>query len=203
MKRSERKMVLVILTTMVLTALLLQCNPASAQFRGSVVAIETPGGGRGSGFYVTRHLIMTNAHVVDDRIDGDKVIVMRNYVRYWGQVVAEDTGLDLALVKVESSGPMPFKFCDKVKRHQDIYIWTYDYGRFTRKIQYVQRVFAHKVTTHGGVIPGNSGSPAINEKGLGRCVAGVVRAYRVNSLEGILISSIYAQRFLDEFLGEE
>ena len=201
MKRGNVLAMVCVALAIVLSCALVAVN-AGAQTRSSVVSIETPSGGRGSGFYVTRHLILTNAHVVDDRVD-NTVVVMRNYVRYWGEVVKEDQELDLALVKVKSRGPRPFRFCDKLKRHEQLKIWTYDYGRFRRKKTNIYRMHTSRVTITGNVIPGNSGTPAVREKGFGRCVAGVVRAYQMLTGRGVLISAIYAKKFVNDFLESE
>ena len=72
----------------------------------SVVAIYTPGG-MGSGVFVTSNIVMTNWHVVERH----PIVEMRLYDRRetFGQVIAKDVRLDLALVKVQTRGrPVAF-----------------------------------------------------------------------------------------------
>ncbi len=67
----------------------------------SVVAIFTPSG-MGSGFYVRSNIVMTNWHVVQNR----PIVELRLYDKRetFGQVIAKDVLLDLALVKVQTRG---------------------------------------------------------------------------------------------------
>jgi serine protease Do len=72
----------------------------------SVVAIYTPQG-MGSGFFVRSNIVMTNWHVVESH----PIVEMRLYDRRetFGQVIAKDVRLDLALVKVQDRGrPVEF-----------------------------------------------------------------------------------------------
>ncbi|HLO76840.1 MAG TPA: S1C family serine protease [Magnetospirillum sp.] len=72
----------------------------------SVVAIYTPDG-MGSGFYVRSNIVMTNWHVVEKR----PIVELRLYDKRetFGQVIAKDVLLDLALVKVQDRGrPVEF-----------------------------------------------------------------------------------------------
>lgn len=72
----------------------------------SVVAIYTPNG-MGSGFYVRSNIVMTNWHVVEKR----PIVELRLYDKRetFGQVIAKDVRLDLALVKVQDRGrPVEF-----------------------------------------------------------------------------------------------
>lgn len=67
----------------------------------SVVVIYTPGG-MGSGFFVRPNIVMTNWHVVERR----PIVELRLYDKRetFGQVIAKDVLLDLALVKVQDRG---------------------------------------------------------------------------------------------------
>lgn len=73
----------------------------------SVVAIYTGDGGMGSGFFVRSNIVMTNWHVVQNR----PIVELRLYDKRetFGQVIAKDLLLDLALVKVQDRGrPVEF-----------------------------------------------------------------------------------------------
>lgn len=72
----------------------------------SVVVIYT-NNAMGSGFYVRPNIVMTNWHVVED----SSIIEMRLYDKRetFGQVIAKDVRLDLALIKVQDRGrPVEF-----------------------------------------------------------------------------------------------
>jgi serine protease Do len=72
----------------------------------SVVAIYTATG-MGSGFYVRPNIVMTNWHVVERQ----PIVELRRYdkTETFGQVIAKDLLLDLALVKVQDRGnPVEF-----------------------------------------------------------------------------------------------
>lgn len=73
----------------------------------SVVAIYNGDGSMGSGFFVRSNIVMTNWHVVDNR----PIVELRLYDKRetFGQVIAKDVLLDLALVKVQDRGrPVEF-----------------------------------------------------------------------------------------------
>lgn len=67
----------------------------------SVVAVYTPNG-MGSGVFVRSNIVMTNWHVVEGR----PIVELRLYDKRetFGQVIAKDVLLDLALVKVQDRG---------------------------------------------------------------------------------------------------
>ncbi|SEH49861.1 S1C family serine protease [Magnetospirillum fulvum] len=67
----------------------------------SVVVIYTPQA-LGSGFFVRPNIVMTNWHVVEN----SPIVELRTYDRRetFGQVIAKDVRLDLALVKVQDRG---------------------------------------------------------------------------------------------------
>lgn len=72
----------------------------------SVVAIYQPFG-MGSGFYVRPNIVMTNWHVVAK----SSIVELKRYDRRetFGQVIAKDVRLDLALIKVQDRGrPVEF-----------------------------------------------------------------------------------------------
>ena len=73
----------------------------------SVVAIYTGAGSMGSGFYVRPNIVMTNWHVVENH----PIVELRTYDKResFGQVIAKDVRLDLALVKVQDRG-RPVRF---------------------------------------------------------------------------------------------
>lgn len=140
----------------------------------SVVAIYAPGGGMGSGVYVTSNVVMTNWHVVE----GHPIVEMRLYDHRetFGQVIAKDTHLDLALVKVQTRGrPMAFldgktlKPGDRVDAigHPQGHMFTITRGVVSAIRKYSARTNPSQgggppvlyVQTDADINPGNSGGP--------------------------------------------
>jgi serine protease Do len=73
----------------------------------SVVAVYNGDGSMGSGFFVRSNIVMTNWHVVENR----PIVELRLYDKRetFGQVIAKDVLLDLALVKIQDRGrPVEF-----------------------------------------------------------------------------------------------
>lgn len=66
----------------------------------AVVSIETPGG-RGSGFFVTPELVLTNAHVVDS--NSSVVLRMSDGTTTTGRVQRTAPEVDIAIVRVNQS----------------------------------------------------------------------------------------------------
>jgi hypothetical protein len=169
MKRSERKMVLVILTTMVLTALLLQCNPATAQFRGSVAEVFVEDHGRGKGFFVTRNLIVTCKHIIAKKYDrktntysnfAGEVIVKHGLVKIRAEVVDVHTVYDLALLKVKGKGPRPFKLCG-ADRSENVTMLTFEFGIYKNKTGKIRDDLGTYLIVGITPVSGNSGSPLV------------------------------------------
>ena len=69
----------------------------------SVVVVNNPNGGMGTGFFVTSNVILTNYHVVEGSNNvGIELFNQNNEIQ--GRVIASDVRLDLALVKVSRKG---------------------------------------------------------------------------------------------------
>lgn len=154
--------------------------------------------GRGTGFFVTRDLVMTNHHVVQNA-RGPVIVNHRRY-KVWGRVVAIEEHLDLALIKVEGSGPRPLRFCRNVQEGDEVAAWTFDFGRFRRKEGMIEAQWFHRVTTTVGLIPGNSGSPIIKGGPISGCVAGVAKSVSWYDFRGIATSAFAAESFLKVYL---
>lgn len=147
----------------------------------SVVAIYTPGG-MGSGFYVRSNVVMTNWHVVQRH----PIVELRRYDKRetFGQVIAKDARLDLALVKVQDRG-RPVEFLegkelspgDRVEAigHPKRNLFSITRGivsaiRKQRASEMGEPVL--RVQTDAEINPGNSGGPLFK----GNKVVGVVAA---------------------------
>jgi S1-C subfamily serine protease len=202
MKRSFINMI-------VIAAITLFAVTASAQFRGSVAQVYVEEVGRGTGFFVTRSLIMTNKHVVATAYDmvtkeytefADSVIISHGGISIRGLVVAVSPKYDLAIIMVRGKGPRPFKFCKKVDPEKEVEIWTYDFGKFREKTGNIRDSWGSFFVTSVSVIHGNSGSPLIQNRGLRKCVAGVTFAAYVRSGEGLHLTAVVAREFLNGYL---
>lgn len=197
------------ISTVALVAITLFVGTAAAQFRGSVAQIQVEDNGRGTGFFVTRSLVMTNKHVVATSYDplareytdfARTVIVEHGGLSIRGLVVAVHPVYDLALVMVKGRGPRPFKFCEKIDIDKEVEIWTYDFGRFKEKPGNIRDSWGSFYVTSIAVVQGNSGSPMIQNRGLRKCVAGVTFARYTGSGEGLHVSAVVAREFLGDYL---
>ena len=134
---------------------------------------------QGSGFIFDEGLVMTNAHVVNG---SDKVIIgLTNGKKFRGKVIGQDFFTDLAVLKIEGSGPWPIaKLGDSTKIK--VGDWAIAVGNpfglentvtlgiisnlkrnvrqlgiYDKKLELIQ--------TDAAINPGNSGGPLLNSKG--------------------------------------
>ena len=181
-------------------------NVAMGQTRSSVVTIYSDEG-KGTGFFVTRNLIMTNHHVVcsDNPYENcdHEVVVDHRLYKVAGKVVASDQELDLALVFVGGSGPRPFQFCKGAIIGDEVEVWTYEYGRFKTREGVIVQSWLTKYITTTGLIAGNSGSPLIKKDGFKKRVAGVSKSTYTDSNKSIHVNEHFAKKFLDSYLVKE
>jgi S1-C subfamily serine protease len=181
-------------------AVLAMASAGMAATRFSVVNLYVDGA-KGTGFFVTRNLVMTNHHVVCDdnpyeKCESDVVIKHVLYGKVAGKVVAYDQDLDLALVFMSGKGPKPLEFCESSNIGDEVEVWTREYGRFkVRQGVILQALYDYYVTTTG-LISGNSGSPLMR----GDCVAGVSKSTYVSNNQSIHVDEFHAKKFLDEYL---
>ncbi|MCF8257113.1 MAG: trypsin-like peptidase domain-containing protein [Flavobacteriales bacterium] len=133
--------------------------------------------GHGSGCIVTPDgYIITNAHVVEDDTVGIKVILTEDTEqRIPVKLVRMNKALDLALLKLDTTGLMPLKLCadPDIVTGSDVYaIGTpadVSLGQtVTRGIISGKRKFGghSRIQTDVGISPGNSGGALINPNGL-------------------------------------
>jgi len=122
----------------------------------------------GTGFFIRRHLIMTNKHVVGS---ADTVAVRVHGKFVTGKVVLKSIAADLALIKIKGRGQRPFPICKNVKTGDEIEIWAYDNTIMSKKAGVITYFwitdFYSTVVSYGG----NSGSPTVRD---GKCLAGVL-----------------------------
>jgi S1-C subfamily serine protease len=67
----------------------------------SIVLVQTPGYGSGTGFYISENYIITNAHVVGH---ASEVMLSRRSLPRPGMVIASNEDLDVAVIYTEQKG---------------------------------------------------------------------------------------------------
>ena len=179
-----------------------ETKPSDDSRLESVVVIHHPGGGVGTGFYVTDDLILSNFHV----IEGTKYVEMKLYngQETFGKVVGYDIRLDLALIKSQARGkPLDFYDQRKIPLGQSVeaigHPGDLDFT-ITRGIISALRVAKGKyapggkpirfIQTDAAINPGNSGGPLL----LGNKVIGINTLKRVGTdIEGIGFAIHYSE----------
>ena len=143
----------------------------------SVVAIKTPAG-TGSGFFIDKGLILTNAHVVG-RFHKATIAADRGEIKIsvTGDVIGVDEDADLALVSVGSDIDRPafvFGDYDEVNLAEDVIVIGFplsdvlgDAVNVTKGIASAKRIYngLRYVQTDAAANPGNSGGPLMNSRG--------------------------------------
>ena len=164
--------------------------------RPAVVLIETPEG-TGSGFiFDSQGYVLTNAHVVG--IYRDVSVVLEGKFEFTGRVVGLDEPVDLAVIRIEASGPfstIPIGDSGEIDIGDDVTAAGYPLGsllgtdititkgilsavRRSGEVDYLQ--------TDAAINPGNSGGPLINAQGQ---VVGINTA-RVDDVMGRPVQNI-------------
>jgi S1-C subfamily serine protease len=196
-KETEMKKLITIITML---AVLAMASAGMAATRFSVVTLYSEEG-KGTGFFVTRNLIMTNHHVVCEdnpyaKCESEIVIQHSLYGKVAGKVVASDQDLDLALVFMAGNGPKPMEFCSASKIGDEVEVWTREFGRFKTRQGVILQAWIDTYVTSTGLIAGNSGSPLMR----GDCVTGVSRSTYTSNNQSIHVNEYQAKKFLDEYL---
>lgn len=167
-----------------------------------------PVGGAGSGFYVNRDYIVTNAHVVH----GCRYIRTQGMLGvHKAQWVATDTQEDLAVIKSEQPSGVYAVLQKKhaLKIGDEVAVVGYPLGAYNfEKVKVLKRykriytrwgtaahhsIAVDEIGKHSKLDAGNSGSPALDQKGN---VVGIMHAGGEG--EGYLLFPFSLQRFLQE-----
>ena len=136
-----------------------------------VVVVQMPGGGLGTGFYISPNVVMTNWHVVEG---GNFVeLTLFDGRESFGKVIAKDARLDLALIRVEARGK-PVALYDRsdlpigseleIIGHPRGLTFTFTRGvvsavRPGRSVNIPGAADVLLVQTDAAISPGNSGGP--------------------------------------------
>ncbi len=144
--------------------------------------------GSGTGFYVTQNTILTNAHVVKD-CEMMVVRVARN-TTVWGNIVARNENLDLALVETRrTTGPVAsFRKSPPIRQGDEIVVLGFPLGdtlgnAYSVTAGYVTALTEmqgreNRLTMSAPIQPGNSGGPVLDRGGL---IVGISVAVAGNS----------------------
>lgn len=140
----------------------------------------------GSGFFVSRGLIVTNAHVIRDEVTIR--VTLRGGRELPAVVVGVDSGYDLALLRVKADEIAPLEFATANQSGQKVIVLGEPLGYRNSvavgtlsSVSYVAQDNAASIgselpqllLTDAQVLPGNSGGPALDSSGR---VLGVVAA---------------------------
>jgi len=141
--------------------------------------------GAGSGFIVSEDgLVVTNQHVVSDK-DASYTLYTSNDKKYDVDVIARDTYLDIAVLKIKGGGKFPFLTfgdSDKIKLGQSVVAIGNALGEFRNSVSVgVVSGLSRSITagdgkgnsellekviqTDAAINPGNSGGPLLNMDG--------------------------------------
>lgn len=151
--------------------------------------VYTPNGtkkqqlGSGSGFLISSDgMIVTNCHVVD-KTDVDYTVLLNNGKEYTATVLARDSVLDVALIKITASGLPYLQFADsdKLEVGESVIAIGNALGEFKNTVSVgvisglsrslsasgggYQEFLYKVIQTDAAINPGNSGGPLLNLKG--------------------------------------
>lgn len=148
----------------------------------SLVSVVQPKGG-GSGFIIdSKGYILTNYHVIADstiekplEVSKRIVVHLHNENKYSAQVIGFDAEFDIALIKIDSDGPlqaMELADSDKVTRGEKCIAMgnplfireTATYGAISNPRRATENIL-NFIQTDAPINPGNSGGPLINMDG--------------------------------------
>jgi len=140
--------------------------------------------GGGSGFFVTENgMIVTNRHVVDDP-EAEYAVFTNDGKKHDAKVVAKDSVLDIAIIKVEGNdySYLDFSDSDKLEIGQSVIAIGNALGEFRNTVSVgvvsglsrsitagngsgKSEVLDHVIQTDAAINPGNSGGPLLNLQG--------------------------------------
>ncbi|WP_020618163.1 S1 family peptidase [Paenibacillus daejeonensis] len=145
------------------------------QYKESIALVSTDRG-RGTGFYIPEGYIVTNHHVVKDRVYQQVQFPTKSQSTYPATVVASDPSVDLAILRIDGDHPddWPSLPLDEGGWTPDMPVhvvgnprgFTLIVGQGTVIGEMQLRDWQHPVLAlDAPIFEGNSGSPVINEEG--------------------------------------
>lgn len=203
-------------------------------FQGFQVPVQTPDGtekqqiGSGSGFIVTSDgLIVTNKHVVADK-NAEYEVNLPNGKKYPATVLARDTVIDVAIMKIQATGLPYLALGDsgKLKLGQSVIAIGNALGQFQNTVSVgvvsglsrsitagssggKQEALSHVIQTDAAINPGNSGGPLLDLSGrvVGVNVAivqgsqNIGFALPINSIKSVIESVRTTGKIVRPYLG--
>ncbi len=151
------------------------------------VKLANGGEAEGTGWFVEKGLIVTNAHVLNmqggDLRKPEKIEAIieggeANSRTLVGRFVTGDHGIDISLIKVEGDNlpePLTMELASDPFETQQVFIFGYPHGRLRGKSVTVtkstitsfrkEKGIPVEIQLDGGLNPGNSGGPVVNGEG--------------------------------------
>ena len=162
-----------------------QCSPPNQQLKRTIVLIDA-GTSIGSGIVIAPNRILTAAHVV---ADADNVEITINNFRLTATVISRQFDTDLALIEAPNLPVRPVAFATH-KRIKQEWVWAmgYPFGQelVSASGQY-KGIWSHALYTSASVNFGQSGGGLIACENGHHVLAGVVRAFGANKINGKLV----------------
>jgi serine protease Do len=168
----------------------------------------------GTGFFVAAGFILTNAHVVDasQRIE----VIKRDGTVLTANLVAEDRGMDLALLEVTDTSTPILEFASEFEMGQKIIVLGAPYSyrnsistglisgtSFVKQTSFddLATDIASYILTDALVLPGHSGGPALDSSGrvLG-VVSGASQDLQGGTGLGLIIPGVLTKRIVQDML---
>ncbi len=137
----------------------------------AVVTIAASSNRSGSGSIVSPDgLVLTNEHVVRRSRTGRVAVITADGTQYTGQVIATDRRNDLALIRLNATGPFPFIPLapeSGISVGQQVYAIGSPFGLSgTLTTGILSRIADNgDLQTDAAINPGNSGGPLLNSQG--------------------------------------
>ena len=169
----------------------------------AIVSIES-GHGRGSGFFATPKIVVTNRHVIEGKTSVTVRMSSGNALQ--GRVEASSQEYDLALIRVEGAAPLQpalrLGTANDVRPGQEVVAIGLALGVFQNSvtrgiISGVRRAERTVVLqTDAAINPGNSGGPLLNRHGI---VVGITTMKIAGAAEslGFAVAADHARMLLD------
>ena len=123
----------------------------------------------GTGFFISKDLILTASHVIEDSIRVDVTLPSIGKKKFRAEVVSINPWFDIGLLKVkELEGKKWLKFADsnKIKSGDKVLAVGYPLAQDKLKLTsgIISGLHQGEIQTDAPINPGNSGGPLLNEK---------------------------------------
>ena len=138
--------------------------------------------GQGTGFFISKNIILTNHHVIEKGVQDEYIIIIYSHKYKWykARVIAFDEKTDLAILEIvdpdeNSNAVKPLKFAnvDSWRLGEKLFAighphglyWTVTEGVLSHPNRRISSPWQWLIQTDTSVNPGNSGGPLFNMRG--------------------------------------